>query len=408
MSLAAGHPGRSATSVEEKRRLAALALLALWIMAPVTLPVPVLRELVGERFEVSELLTSLFMSVNMLGALLAAPLAGALVDRLGRRRVLIVGALVVDGLCFLMLAAPVSFPLFLLLRFFEGCAHIVALSILLTLAAQALPSERRGRAMGLVGGSVMLGIAIGAPIGGLLGRGGALLPLQVAAGLLLLAAAVAFVSVRETDERAARPGLREIASALRAHPRIGIPLAFAFTDRFTVGFFTTTFALYLRRIHELPSSQIGLAIAVFMIPFALLSYPFGRLAERRSAIVMLCVGSLLYGVGTACVGYTGVPALYGLMCAIGVTAAVMFVPSMLLTVQVAPESIRATALGAFNAAGSLGFVIGPVAGGAISQWVAQESGWAAGYQAAFVIAGASQALCVALTLPFLVRTGRRR
>jgi len=47
-------------------------------MAPVTLPVPVLRSLVGERFAVSEFLTSIFMSVNMIGAVIAAPLASCL------------------------------------------------------------------------------------------------------------------------------------------------------------------------------------------------------------------------------------------------------------------------------------------------------------------------------------------
>ena len=67
-------------------RLLALGALTLGIMAPVTMPVPVLRELVYDRFAVSELATSLFMSINMLGALLAAPLAGAAVDRGGRGR----------------------------------------------------------------------------------------------------------------------------------------------------------------------------------------------------------------------------------------------------------------------------------------------------------------------------------
>ncbi len=71
-------------------RVAGLGLLALLVLLPVTLPVPVLRELVQERFGVSELATSLFMSVNMVGALLAAPLAGALADHWGGRRALLV------------------------------------------------------------------------------------------------------------------------------------------------------------------------------------------------------------------------------------------------------------------------------------------------------------------------------
>jgi len=125
-------------------------------MAPVTMPVPVLRELVQERFAVSELLTSLFMSVNMLGGLIAAPLAGALSDRLGRRRWLLVGALVADAACFHALTLPAPFAVFLAIRFLEGCAHITALSVLLTLASHALPPARLGRAMGL-GGQRRLG-----------------------------------------------------------------------------------------------------------------------------------------------------------------------------------------------------------------------------------------------------------
>jgi MFS family permease len=377
-------------------------------MAPVTMPVPVLRELVHDRFAVSELLTSLFMSINMIGALFAAPLVGAFVDRAGRRRLVLTGALLLDAFCFFGLTMPVPFGVFLGVRFAEGCAHIGALSVLLAAAANALPPERRGRAMGLVGGSMMLGVALGAPIGGVLGRGGPLVPLEVGAGVLIACAGLAGFAVRDRGEREARPGFSEILAALRAHPAILVPLAFSFADRFTVGFFTTTFSLYVRRIHELPPARIGLAIAVFMVPFALLSYPVGRLAERGHLVALLCGGSLVYAAGTAAVGFAAPPALYVLMFGIGVTAAVMFVPSMLLTAQLAPASIRATALGAFNAAGSLGFVLGPISGGFISQEVAEHAGWAAGYRAAFAAAGASVALCVLGALPVLRRLASSR
>ncbi len=377
-------------------------------MAPVTMPVPVLRELVHDRFAVSELLTSLFMSINMIGALFAAPLVGAFVDRAGRRRLVLTGALLLDAFCFFGLTMPVPFGVFLGVRFVEGCAHIGALSVLLAAAANALPPERRGRAMGLVGGSMMLGVALGAPIGGVLGRGGPLVPLEVGAGVLIACAGLAGFAVRDRGERQARPGFSEILAALRAHPAILVPLAFSFADRFTVGFFTTTFSLYVRRIHELPPARIGLAIAVFMVPFALLSYPVGRLAERGHLVALLCGGSLVYAAGTAAVGFAAPPALYVLMFGIGVTAAVMFVPSMLLTAQLAPASIRATALGAFNAAGSLGFVLGPISGGFISQEVAEHAGWAEGYRAAFAAAGASVALCVLGALPVLRRLASSR
>ena len=94
------------------------------------------------------------------------------------------------------------------------------------------------------------------------------------------------------------------------------------------------------------------------------------------------------------------------MVVIGVFSAVMFVPSLLMTQEVAPEEIRTTAMGAFNAAGSLGFIVGPLTGGIVSEAVAASSGWLTGYRAAFTVAGISELVCVALALPFLLRLVR--
>jgi MFS family permease len=387
-------------------RVLVLGLLAFLTLVPVTLPVTVLRGLVHERFGVSELLTSLFMSINMVGAVLAAPVAGALADRRGRRADLITAALTVDGLLLHALTWDVPFGAFLAVRFLEGAAHIVALSLLLSLASHARSEAQRGRVMGLLGGGITLGVALGAPIGGAIGSRDPLVPLHVASVLVLAAAVVAWLTLEETRGTDRRPSLREIAAMLRSHRLLLAPLSFAFADRFTVGFYTTTFSLYLSRIHELAPARIGFLIAVFMLPFALLSYPFGRLSERTSRVAMIASGSLVYGLLTLAVPWTPLAALPPLMAGLGVASAVMFVPSLLITSDAAPAAIRTTAMGAFNAAGSLGFIVGPLTGGLVSQTVAGGEGWEAGYRSAFAVAGASEIACVALGLPFLLRLVR--
>jgi len=374
-------------------RVAVLGVMALLMLLPVTLPVPVLRELVAERFGVSELLTSLFMSINMVGAVLAAPLAGALADRFGRRPLWIAAALALDALCFLGLTREVPFPVFLAVRFVEGAAHIFALSLLLGLAAGARPEAQRGVVMGATGSGLLLGVASGAPLGGRLGAADPLTPLYAGAAVVAAAAVLAALLLRETEGRErARPGLGEIARLVRAHRVVALPLAFSFADRFTVGFFTSTFPLFLRSIHELPPPRIGLLIAVFMLPFAALSFPFGLLSQRTSRALLLCGGSFVYGCGVASLGFWPTEALFGVMIATGVAAAVMFVPSMLFTLDVTPEAVRTTSMGAFNAAGSLGFIVGPVTGGLVSQGVAASHGWEAGYAAAFAVAGGFEIL----------------
>ena len=389
------------------RRIALLGVLAVMILVPVTLPVTVLRGLIQERFGVSEFLASAFMSINMVGAVIAAPIAGALADRRGRRADLVVAALVLDAVLLAALTLPVSFAGFMLIRFFEGGAHIVALSLLLSIASHARPAAQRGRVMGLVGGGIMLGVAIGAPLGGIIGREDPLRPLYAASALVAVAAWLAWRTLEETPADAARPSLRQVLGALRAHPLLIAPLSFAFADRFTVGFYTTTFSFFLGRIHGLTPPQIGLLMACFMLPFALLSYPFGRLSERISRVAMIGAGSLVYGIFTAAGPWCPAPALPALMLGLGVASAVMFVPSLLLTSEAAPESIRTTALSAFNAAGSLGFILGPAAGGWVSALVASRSDWLTGYRAAFGVAGAAEIACVALGLPFLFVLTRR-
>jgi len=380
-----------------------LGLLAFLMLVPVTLPVTVLRGLVYERFGVSELLASLFMSINMVGAVLAAPLAGALADRRGRRVDLIVVSLFIDALLLHALTWSLPFAAFMALRFLEGCAHITALSLLLSLASNARADAMRGRVMGLVGGGITLGVAVGAPIGGAIGGEDPLVPLHVGSGVVAIAAILAWAKLEETPTLAERPSLRHIVGVLRENRLLFAPLAFAFADRFTVGFYTTTFSLFLSRIHEFPPARIGFVIAIFMGFFAALSYPFGRFSERTSRVAMITLGSLVYGVLTVAVPWTPATFLPGLMVGLGVASAVMFVPSLLITSDAAPAAIRTTAMGAFNAAGSLGFIVGPVTGGLVSQVIAAGSGWETGYRAAFAIAGVSEIACVAIGLPFLIR-----
>ena len=91
------------------------------------------------------------------------------------------------------------------------------------------------------------------------------------------------------------------------------------------------------------------------------------------------------------------------MAAIGVSAAVMFVPTMLLVIEYSSPALRSTALSAFNAAGSLGFIVGPLVGGWISQSIGSDGDWLAGYGTAFAVAGGSELLLVAVALPLLYR-----
>lgn len=380
-----------------------IAIFAL--MLPVTAVVPVLEELTGGRHpHLDDFAKHLFMVANMLAALIMAPLVGRISDRLGRRRPIIVGAMLFNALVLSALMLDAAYSIHLLLRFFDGALHITALTLLMAMAVDRSAAGATGRAMGLTGAALTLGVAVGAPLGGLIGQSNALHVLLAGALLsLLLAGWVAFLD--EHRPAGPRAGVPTVTRLTRINWRnLSLPCVFTFADRLSVGFIISTMTLYLRTVLGAEPAQIGLLMGAFMLPFGLLTYVFGRAAHRFDPLPMMFIGTLLYGLVLTALAFAPLPAWWLLMPAGGVTAALMFAPSLVLVVQAAGDDSRATAIGGFHAAGSLGFLLGPLVGGgvlAIMGWF-DRPGWLA----AFLVIAALQWLCVAVFLPRLWRGGR--
>ena len=108
--------------------LGALCLLVFLAVIPVTLLVPILKPLVLDRYSVSPFAAHAFLSANMVGAILAAPLVGWAIDRIGRRLPIVVAAFVLDALLILALGWAPNYATLMIMRFFEGITHIAALT----------------------------------------------------------------------------------------------------------------------------------------------------------------------------------------------------------------------------------------------------------------------------------------
>ncbi|MGF1642044.1 MAG: MFS transporter [Thiotrichales bacterium] len=382
-------------------------LLLFGLMLPVTGMVPVLPDFTAQRFPgLGQFASHLFMSINMIGALIGAPVAGVLSDRIGRRKGLAVAALALNGLVLLGLAYAYRYatgyaPL-LLLRLLEGFAHMSALSLLMALGADLAGKAGLGARMGAVGASISLGVAAGAPLGGWIGG---IDPLWVPLGgglLSLSLALVAGLTLVETGGDRPKLAAAEILRTLRSRRELAIPLAFSFVDRLTVGFIVSTLSLYLGLVIGFDPRQIGLAMAAFLIPFSLLTYPAGHLSRRWDPLTMMVTGSVLYGVFLGVLGFLPGERVVAAMAVGGVIAALMYAPSLVLAARYGGLECRASALAAFNMAGSLGFAVGPLLS---SSLLALFGLWlVAPYPAVFVTIGAIE-VALALVVWVMVRRG---
>ncbi|HRP23434.1 MFS transporter [Thauera sp.] len=386
-----------------------LPLLLLYgLMLPVTAMVPVLPDFTAQRFPgLGQFASHLFMSINMIGALVGAPIAGLLSDRLGRRKALAVTALAVNGLTLLGIAWAYqradSYALLLGLRLFEGFAHMSALSLLMALGADQPGKAGLGARMGAVGAAISLGVATGAPLGGFVG-GVDPLWVPLGGGLLSLALALAgALGLADSTHGRPRMAVGEIVHTLRSRRPLLVPLAFSFADRLTVGFIVSTLSLYLGLVIGFDARQIGLAMAAFLIPFSVLTYPAGHLSRHWDPLAMMVSGSVLYGVFLAVLGFLPGTLILPAMAVGGLIAALMYAPSLVLAAHYGGSDCRASALAAFNMAGSLGFATGPLLSSGL---LAVFSLWlAAPYPAVFVAIGMIEVV-LALVVLAMVRRGR--
>ena len=106
----------------------------------------------------------LFLGVLTFGSALSAPLTGALADRMGKRRMLLVSSLAIAGFSVAYGLSP-SYWLPLLLVFFHGLFWSGLLSASSAYMTDLLPERRRAEGIGYWGMSTMTAIAVAPGIG---------------------------------------------------------------------------------------------------------------------------------------------------------------------------------------------------------------------------------------------------
>ena len=369
------------------RHAIGLACACLFVaMLNLTLVVAGLKELVVDDLGGSVADAALFFTVEMVAYLLFAPLWGALSDRFGQRIPFIVGGFAASGLLYFAYLWIDSIPLLLALRFLQGGAAIAGWSTTMALLFDGADEANRPRLAGFAGASLILGVGLGAPIGGLVTQHwGGRAPLALAGALFLLLA-LAALALHEATSQRSRPRLGDIGRALAARPRLLLPWALYGMERFTVGLFVIVFPLWLLAQHGADPAARGRALAAFLLPFAFLQLGTYRLVQRFGPYALLAAGCAGYGAAFAALGRVGEGPYYPILMTLGALAALIFPPTLALTAEWTAPETRASALAGFNVAGSLGFALGPVAGAWAHRAVGGEAG---SFTAAFDLAAAA-------------------
>ncbi len=340
--------------------------------------------LYAESFGVSAAAVGLTIAIYGLARFLVNVPASSFADRNGRRWTLAVGGLV-TVLGNLLCAAAWNYPLFLVARFVAGAGAAMVLTGGQIVLADIASPQNRGRVMALYQGVFLFAVGAGPLPGGVLAAHlGLRAPFLANAALAGVVALVAWFQVPETrDLRADRqtgalhptPPLRNQLRVLRATPGfllISLVSFVAFSAR--TGALFNIIPLLAESKIGLGPDQIGLGLGLISIVGLILAYPSGVLVDRfgRKAVIVPATAM----TGAAMLLFAGSPsyALFLLACGLwSVASGIGRSAPAAYAADTAPPGMMASALGTYRTIADLGYVVGPLALGAMADLASPEA-----------------------------------
>ncbi|WP_037070217.1 MFS transporter [Pseudonocardia acaciae] len=361
----------------------------------------------ARSFDVGITAASLVISAFAVFRLGFAPVSGRLVNKLGERRVFLLGLAVVaasTGAC----ALAQSYWQLLLFRALGGVGSTMFSVSSMSLLFRMAPPGARARASGVWSVGFLLGTVTGPLVGGGLVAVSLRAPFVVYAVALVVTAVVTGLLLRRSAPAGPDPdgdGSRrsELRDALR-HPSYRAALLANFANGWAVfGVRVSLVPLFVVEALRQAPSWAGLALTVFAAGNGAALLVAGRWADRGGRKPPLLVGLVLTAVFTAWLGFTDSLALFLVAALAGGIGSGLLSPSMNASVAdvIGPKGRGGPVLAGFQMVSDLGSIIGPVVAGAVAE--------ASSYGAAFALTGAIPLLALAAwlrapeTLPTRVR-----
>jgi MFS family permease len=334
-----------------------------------TMVVPALPEY-QDRYGFSDAVGSLIFAAFPLGQLATAMWAAGLVDRVGRRPVMILAALTLAAAT-LAFALANGVSLLALARLIQGLAAGLVWTAALAAISDVYPQKELGYRMGLAetGGGVM-GL-VGPPVAGALIEGVGLDATFYIATALPVLGLIPALFVPETRSAEAGAAPTRLLADLRRLWRVpaakvaGVTLA---TSAGVLAMVEPLLPLDLSDRLGLSSLAVGVVFAVGFAAYLLLVPLAGRWSDRRGRRAPIVLGGVLMAVGLPFIAVGPVGLVTVAFAVAGAGMAAMIAPSGPLMVEAVDDAGMRGRYGLSSAAltviFALGYLVGPLLGAA--------------------------------------------
>lgn len=346
--------------------ITALSLIAFFVALGFGIVAPVIPTF-ASTFGVSAFMAAAVISAFAFTRLIAAPPAGFLVNKIGERRVLTTGLLIVSASSALAGFSNDYYHL-LLWRSLGGFGSTMFTVSAMALLIRIVPGEMRGRAASAWSGGFLIGGLAGPAVGGIFVSWSLRSPFFIYALTLLAASAVSWKylnrahlleNVAETSDE--KFGIREVLRSL--------PYLTALGTNFNVGlvrFGILNALVPLLIVEKLGSPPLYASLAFFVSSIAqagLLVYA-GRLTDLRGRKISLILGNGLTVVGMLLLSQASIIwVILVAMIALGIAGSFLSSAPTAVVGDVTAGQKSGAAISAYQMAADFGAIFGPLIGG---------------------------------------------
>ncbi len=336
---------------------------------------PVLPQL-ARHFGVSISAATFVITAFAVMRLCAAPPTGLLISRLGERKIYVSGVLIV-ALSTAACAVAQTYWQLLVFRALGGIGSTMFFVSALGLMIRMSPHDARGRVAGMFSGAFLVGSVAGPIVGALTAGLGLSAPFVIYGVLLVFAAAVVLISLRNSP--LAAPAEKDEATVtVRAALRHRAYRA-ALLSNFATGWslFGLRFALvplFVAEALDRHAGVAGLALTAFALGNVAVVMYSGRLSDRIGRKPLLVAGLALSGLSTALLGLTdSLPVFLGEAVLAGAASGVYNSPQQAAVADIIGKARGGTAIATFQMMSDFGSIVGSFGVGVLAQQL--SFGW---------------------------------
>ena len=285
---------------QQRRNLLVLFITGLlfWISIAILLPtLPAYLDAIG----IEQQQIGLIIGAFALGLLATRPLVGKLVDKRGRKLVLLIGTAVV-AIAPLGYLAFTSIPLLMLVRVFHGISIAAFTTAYSALVVDLAPPKQRGEIIGLMSLTNPVGVALGPAIGGylqVLGMYSVIFWVSIGCGTIAFLAASQLHNTRIKVEPAqSEPIASTSIWKILTNPALGVPALVLLLVGFPFGAIHTFLPLYIQSIHI--DFNPGLFYTIAAISSFSARSVIGTRSDRYGRGIFIAGSLCCYTAGLAC------------------------------------------------------------------------------------------------------------